>query len=122
MTRAPATAPLWAMGVAMAMALDQWWPGSPGMFEGKRSVTVGTFHEMSPMSSEPPLLRFGGLAQLGRATVARPRGSRPTSAAPPGQLLVGLVPLGEAHRADVLVHRFGDGRLKWRGHAAALTR
>src|SRR5688572_26165543 len=51
---APAVAPLCAMGVADAIALDQWWPGSPGMFEGYRSVTVGTFHETSPMSSDPP--------------------------------------------------------------------
>jgi len=29
------------MGVAMAMALLQWWPGRPGILEGKRKVTVG---------------------------------------------------------------------------------
>ena len=33
-TFAPATTPLWAMGVALAMPLDQLWPGSPGMFAG----------------------------------------------------------------------------------------
>src|SRR3990170_874607 len=55
-TLAPAVTPLWAIGVAMAIALDQLWPGSPGMFDGKRSVTVGTFHDTSPMSSEPPPL------------------------------------------------------------------
>jgi hypothetical protein len=32
---------LCAIGVALAIALDQLWPGSPGMFDGKRSVTVG---------------------------------------------------------------------------------
>ena len=31
---APATTPLWAIGVALAMPLDQLWPGSPGMFAG----------------------------------------------------------------------------------------
>src|SRR5215217_7862653 len=51
---APAVAPLCAIGVADAIALDQWWPGKPGMFDGYRSVTVGTFHDTSPMSSEPP--------------------------------------------------------------------
>jgi hypothetical protein len=53
-TFAPAVAPLCAIGVAIAIALAQLWPGRPGMFDGKRSVTVGTVHEMSPMSSEPP--------------------------------------------------------------------
>ncbi len=28
------------------------------MFEGKRIVIVGTFQEMSPMSSEPPLTSY----------------------------------------------------------------
>src|SRR5690606_41721696 len=55
-TLAPAVAPLCAIGVAIAIALDQLCPGSPGMFEGKRSVTVGTTQETSPMSSEPPLI------------------------------------------------------------------
>lgn len=34
MTFAPAVAPLWAIGVAMEMALAQWCPGKSGMFEG----------------------------------------------------------------------------------------
>ena len=33
-TFAPAVQPLWAIGVAMAMPLDQWWPVAPGMFAG----------------------------------------------------------------------------------------
>ncbi len=33
-TFAPAVAPLWAIGVAMAIALDQLCPGSPGMLDG----------------------------------------------------------------------------------------
>ena len=53
-TLAPATAPLCAIGVAIAMPFAQLWPGRPGMLQGKRSVTVGMFHETSPMSSEPP--------------------------------------------------------------------
>ena len=59
-TRAPAAAPLWAMGVAIATAFAQWWPGPPGMFDGKRIETVGTFQEMSPMSSEKPPSRGSG--------------------------------------------------------------
>src|ERR1041385_5590869 len=51
---APAVAPLWATGVAIAMASVQLWPGRPGIFDGKRSVTVGTVQVTSPMSSEPP--------------------------------------------------------------------
>ena len=43
-----------AIGVAIEIAFAQLWPGSPRMFDGKRSVTVGTFHETSPMSSLPP--------------------------------------------------------------------
>ena len=53
-TFAPAVAPLCAIGVAIEIAFAQLWPGSPGMLPGKRSVTVGTFHDTSPMSSEPP--------------------------------------------------------------------
>ena len=34
------------------------------MLDGKRSVTVGTFHDTSPMSSEPPPRRFGDNAEL----------------------------------------------------------
>ena len=73
-TRAPATAPLCAMGVAIAMALDQWWPGRPGTFDGKRSVTVGTFHEMSPNvvgSAAPARARGAELRKRGHR--ARPR-------------------------------------------------
>jgi hypothetical protein len=33
-TFAPTVTPLWAMGVAMATELVQWWPGSPGTFAG----------------------------------------------------------------------------------------
>ena len=51
---APASDPLWAMGVAMAMASAQWWPLVPGMFAGKRNTTVGMFQEISAISSEPP--------------------------------------------------------------------
>ncbi len=54
-TLAPAVTPLCAMGVAIAMALLQWCPWSPGIFDGYLNVTVGTFHETSPISSEPPL-------------------------------------------------------------------
>ena len=53
-TLAPAVAPLCAIGVAIEMAFAQLCPGNPGMFDGNRSDTVGTFHEMSPMSSDPP--------------------------------------------------------------------
>ena len=31
---APYTTPLCAMGVAIEMALDQWWPGNPGILDG----------------------------------------------------------------------------------------
>ena len=53
-TLAPAITPWWAIGVAIEIALAQLCPGPPGMFDGYRSVTVGTFQETSPMSSEPP--------------------------------------------------------------------
>ena len=46
------------MGVAMAMLLFQLWPAPPGMLAGNRNVAVGTTHEMSPMSSEPPPRRW----------------------------------------------------------------
>src|SRR5690606_26986513 len=59
-TFAPAVAPLCAIGVAIAIALAQWCAGGPGMFDGKPIVTVGTTHEMSPISSEPPLERWAG--------------------------------------------------------------
>ena len=61
-TFAPASAPLCAIGVAIEMALAQLWPGRPGMFDGKRSVIVGTFQAMSPMSSEPPPIQFCGVS------------------------------------------------------------
>ena len=41
------------MGVAIAMALDQWWPTMPGILPGYRNTTVGRFQETSAMSSEP---------------------------------------------------------------------
>src|SRR2546426_9134922 len=59
-TFAPAVAPLCAIGVAIEIVLAQLCPGSPGIFDGKRSVTVGTFHETSPISSEPPPVRSLG--------------------------------------------------------------
>ena len=71
-TFAPAVAPLWAMGVAIAIAFDQWWPCNPGMFEGKRKVTVGTFQDTSPISSEPPLTGFGRGFPSGDNLVAKP--------------------------------------------------
>ena len=66
-------APLCEIGVAIAIELDQLWPGSPGMFEGKRSVTVGTFHDTSPMSSEPPV-RICSVAEprIPRSWIASP--------------------------------------------------
>src|ERR1700730_17984607 len=51
---APAITPLWAIGVAMVIALAQLWPGPPETLDGKRNVIVGTFQETSPISSEPP--------------------------------------------------------------------
>ena len=59
---APASAPLCAIGVAMEIALAQLCPGKPGILDGKRNVTVGTFHAMSPMSSEPPPIQFCGVS------------------------------------------------------------
>src|SRR5947199_10821231 len=53
-TFAPAITPLCAIGVAIEIAFAQLWPGPPGIFDGYRSVMVGTFHETSPMSSDPP--------------------------------------------------------------------
>ncbi len=53
-TYAPATTPLCAIGVAMAIPFAQLCPGPPGIFDGYRKVTVGTFHEISPISSEGP--------------------------------------------------------------------
>ena len=47
------------------------------MFDGNRSETVGTTHEMSPMSSEPPPRR----CESGMSS--RPRSSSPTSVASP---------------------------------------
>ena len=43
----------WSLGgaIGVAIAFAQLCPGRPGMLDGKESVAVGTFHEMSPMSS-----------------------------------------------------------------------
>src|ERR1051325_6460406 len=80
-TLAPAVAPLCAIGVAMEIAFAQLWPGRPGMFDGKRSVTVGTFHDTSPMSSEPPPMRSFGLSGGRRlsSVVASPESGTPSS-------------------------------------------
>ena len=61
-TFAPASAPLCAIGVAIEIAFAQLCPGKPGMFDGKRSVIVGTVHAISPMSSEPPPIQFCGVS------------------------------------------------------------
>src|SRR3546814_1720083 len=69
---APATAPLCAIGVAIAIADVTLWPIMLGMFDGKRMVMVGTVHMMSPMSSEPPPidgLRLSGVESS--ATLSR---------------------------------------------------
>ena len=42
------------MGVAIAIPFNQLCPGRPGIFDGNRSVTVGTVQLMSPISSDPP--------------------------------------------------------------------
>src|SRR5690606_16938733 len=65
-------APLCAIGVAIAIALDQLCPGRPGILDGNRSVTVGTTQETSPMSSEPPLIRARGGPLSESSVVARP--------------------------------------------------
>ena len=36
------------------MALDQWCAVMPGTFDGYERIAVGTTHDTSPMSSEPP--------------------------------------------------------------------
>src|SRR3989304_4368736 len=120
MAVAPAVAPLWAMGVAMAMAFAQWCPGPPGMFEGNRSVTVGRTQVMSPMSSEPPpiLLSSGSGSSRLPSSIFRP------SSLPPLRRLVAdleelldvglvelaeVVPDGSLGRHDVrLVAAVGD--------------
>ena len=74
-TFGPAVAPLWAIGAAIAIAFDQWCPGSPGTFDGQRSVTVGTVQLMSPMSSDPPLVRSpssSGGVPISSSAVLRP--------------------------------------------------
>src|SRR3970040_2642692 len=60
-TFAPATPPLCAIGVAIEIPFAQLWPGKPGMFDGNRNVTVGMFHDTSPMSSDPPPMRVASL-------------------------------------------------------------
>ena len=82
-TLAPAAAPLWAMGVAMAIPLFQLWPAPPAMLDGNRSVAVGATHETSPMSSDPPPRRsLSGMrsapARVSGASVGRPRSSTPS--------------------------------------------
>ena len=76
-------APWWAIGVAMAMVLFQLWPAPPGMLDGNRNVAVGTTHETSPMSSEPPPRRsLSGMRSAPTssscASVNRPRSSTPS--------------------------------------------
>ena len=74
-------------------------------------MTVGTFHDMSPMSSEPPpRLSRTGPVQLG-ADLER----QPLLAAAElllqrlGERLVGLAPLRHPDLLDVGARRFGDG-------------
>ena len=98
-------APLCAIGVAIAIAFAQLWPGRPGMLDGKRSVTVGTFHDTSPMSSTAatgavvgpgPL---NGVVGCGREPV-RPAAAELASGAP-GRALILFTPLGHADQLDV---------------------
>ena len=86
-TFAPAITPLCAMGVAMEIPLAQLWPGPPGMFDGKRSVTVGTFQRhvadivrtaargliLPPSSPVPSSAGDGRGARSSGILVARPR-------------------------------------------------
>ena len=127
-TLAPAVAPLWAMGVAMAMLLFQLWFGPPGMFDGKRSTTVGTTHEMSPMSSDPPPRR----CESGMSS--RPRSSPPTSVGSPRSSTPSSFCRARASRWSFSLHAgmptssmlactaSASGRFMCCGHAAPRTR
>src|SRR5579863_91003 len=73
---APAMTPLCAIGVAIEIALAQLWPGKLGMFDGYHKTMVGTFQEMSPISSEGPPLKDSSVPPPRRGLMAV---SRPTS-------------------------------------------
>ncbi len=90
------------------------------MFDGNRSVTVGTFHEMSPMSSDPPpRLSRTGPVQLG-ADLER----EPLLIAAKLLLqcfrerLVGLAPLRYPDLLDVGPGRFRHGLVEMLGPGA----
>src|ERR1700744_310049 len=51
---APATAPLWAIGVAIAIAASLLCMVALGMLDGNIIITVGIVQVMSPTSSEAP--------------------------------------------------------------------
>src|SRR5688572_28162955 len=64
---APATAPLWAIGVAMPMAARTWCGVVLGRLEGNRIMVVGAFQVMSPTSSEAPPappMALGGMSGI----------------------------------------------------------
>src|ERR1019366_6494781 len=118
-TFAPATTPLCAIGVAMEIPLAQLWPGPPGMLEGKRSVTVGTFQLTSPISSlPPPVGPMAGPSGPSSPGGGSTRGGRLYRETAPRLLelflqafrhgLIVIRPLRQAHFLDVLVHGFGD--------------
>ena len=129
-TFAPATTPLWAIGVAIEIALAQLWPGPPGMFDGYRRVTVGTTQETSPMSSEPPPVGclpsfFSAIVGLHARRahlwilVANPRTGCFISVGTPLPTLVVIRPLRQSDLLDVGVHRLSDRLIEVSGPRAA---
>src|SRR4051794_17779467 len=114
----PATTTLWAIGVAIAIAFDQLWPGRLGILAGYRTVTVGATQETSPMSSEPPLTGCGGGAWSGWSVVLRPL-SRPSTRLCPAFARVCPSPVhgGSPPRAILACTASAIGLLKWRGAA-----
>ena len=78
-TLAPAVEPLCAIGVAMATPLTQLCPGRFGIFAGYIRYTMGTFQEISPMSSDPPPAGFFTGSVSGSTFSLRPSTFAPIS-------------------------------------------
>src|SRR5262245_53109071 len=101
----------------MAIAFAQLCPGRPGMFAGYRSVIVGTFQEMSPMSSDPPpVFVSAGPLHLDRGLRDQSRLARSQFLLQrAGERLIIVAPLRQADSSDVGKRRFSNSLVEMLG-------
>ena len=113
-TLAPAITPLCAIGVAMAMALAQLCPGPAWMFAGKLQR-----HRRHVPRDVADVVRAAAALVVVVGIVSCPRSSRSSVGEAGlghlqlalqrlGQRHVGVGPLRQTDRGDVLVHRLGE--------------